>query len=248
MKLPCTAVLLTNTNSQQCLQAIASLHSFEELLIMDNASELQKKDISHDNYQRIALPETPITDFAKVRNKALNLAQHDWVFFLDSDEILQPFDHSSFNKTLESTTHQAFTCVRSDFFLGKQLHYGEAGNQLLTRLVSKHHTTFTGAIHEVAEVSGTTGVSPLVIYHYSHQSVSSFIADITKYATAIGQQKKLSVPELLFELLLYPPAKLIKTYILLGGFMDGYRGLCYSLVMSLHSLIVRITSYEKNLT
>jgi glycosyltransferase involved in cell wall biosynthesis len=233
---------------KRLLKAIASVTQFSELLILDNASGITKKDVTHDNCKIHTLSDHPITDFSAVRNKALQLASEKWVFFLDSDEVLQPFSVRKLSKVLATTQHHGLNCTRSDFFLGKQLRYGEAGNQKIIRLLRACHTTFTGKIHEVAQVTGSTGEVPLCIDHYSHQSISNFISDVSTYATLLGAEKKNSLPRLLFELLFYPPTKCMHTYVIKGGWRDGYRGLTYSLVMSLHSLIVRITAYEQNHT
>lgn len=248
MNLPCTAVILAHTADEKLFQAIASVQQFAELLVIDNASGIKKTDIDHSNFIIHTLSDKPITDFAAVRNKALTLASQDWVFFLDSDEILEPFNVEKLTNVLATTHHHGFSCTRSDVFLGKQLRHGEAGNQQLVRLVRVCHTTFVGAIHEVAHVTGSVGEVPLQVTHYSHQSISDFITDVGKYASTLGSQKEASLLRLLFELICYPPAKFIQTYFLQAGILDGYRGLTYSFVMSLHSLIVRITAYEKHHT
>jgi len=242
MIISCSAVLITNVFDHKCQNALRSLGDFAELLIFDSASGIQESDLKHPNAKIIPIPDEPITDFAFLRNEALRLTTQEWVFFLDSDEVLQPFSTAKLQKTLQTTTASGFFCTRSDFFHGKQLHYGEAGKQKLIRLVRASATRFTGKIHEVAQVAGRVDQSELLVYHFSHESISEFIADVTKYATQLGNNRDFS----LFELLVYPPAKFVYTYIFLLGFLDGYRGLSYALIMTLHSITVRITAYEKN--
>jgi len=242
MIISCSAVLITNVFDQKCQNAIQSLADFAELLIFDSASGIHESDLKHPTAKIIPIPDEPITDFAFIRNEALRLSTQEWVFFLDGDEVLQPFSTTKLQKTLQSTTANGFFCTRSDFFHGKQLHYGEAGRQKLIRLVRASKTRFTGKIHEVAEVTGRVEQSELLVYHFSHDTISEFIVDVTVYASQLGNTQSFS----LFELLVYPPAKFIYTYIFLLGFLDGYRGLSYALIMTLHSIIVRLTAYEKN--
>lgn len=242
MTIPCTAILITNRFDDQCRRAIDSLQNFEEILIFDSTRSILKSDLELAQAKIIPLPTEPITDFSKVRNNALEQAHFDWVFFLDSDEILQPFSAEKLAQTLKTTTAHGFECTRSDFFHGKQLHYGEAGSQKLVRLVHAPHTQFVGAVHEKAKITGEAEKSDLIIHHFSHASIAEFLTDVTLYASRIGSEKKFS----LFELLLYPPAKFMVQFIFKAGFLDGYRGLTYALIMSIHSIIVRATAYEKN--
>jgi hypothetical protein len=46
------------------------------------------------------------------------------------------------------------------------------------------------------------------------------------------------------ELLFLPLGKFLYNYVGLLGFLDGWRGLCYALVMSMHSLGIRLRLYE----
>lgn len=242
MTIPCTAVVITHQFDKQCKRALNSLRDFKEVLVFDNASGIQQSDLSLPQLKIVPLPSTPISDFAKIRNRALAKATFEWVFFLDSDEVLQPFAAKNLTQTLTSTNARGIECTRSDFFLGKQLLYGEAGAQKIVRLLHKNHATFVSAIHEIAKIDGPIHSSDLVIHHFSHASISAFIADVTKYASLIGAQKKFS----LFELLFYPPAKFVMQFVLKAGFLDGHRGLVYALIMSIHSITVRATAYEKN--
>lgn len=242
MTIPCSAILITHQYNAQCKRAINSLRHFNEIVIYSNNSGISSKESLPTQARVITLPTEPITDFAAIRNRALQEITHDWAFFLDSDEELQPFSARALTHLLATTSAHGFVCTRSDFFLDKKLHYGEAGNQKIIRLVHRAHTQFVGKIHEVANVQGSVRSCDLNIHHFSHASISEFIRDVTVYASNIGLQKKFS----LFELLVFPPAKFFSSFFVKRGFLDGYRGLVYALIMSLHSLTVRATAYEKN--
>lgn len=242
--LPCTAIVITNCTDKRFEEACASARHFAELLIIANTTKIDARTIPHPNVVVHEIGTDPITDFSEVRTQALQKASYKWVFFLDSDEVIQPFAAAKIMPLLTQTAIHGFWCRRSDIFLGKQLQYGEAGNQKVLRLLHTKYASFEGAIHEVAVVRGKQAAAPLTLLHYSHSSVSAFLADVTAYATTIGSSKPYRPLQTLFELLVFPIAKGLYSYFFQLGFLDGYRGLIYTYIMSIHSLAVRATTYE----
>jgi hypothetical protein len=105
--------------------------------------------------------------------------------------------------------------------------------------------SFTGNVHETAQVSGKMLESNIELLHYSHPTISDFIGKVSIYAEQVAAERTCTWPQLLIELLFFPPAKFFHGYILQGGSQDGWHGLVYAACMSLHSLIVRIYLYEK---
>ena len=244
--IPATAIIFTHIADTRFERALRSVQQFAEVLVFDNGSKntwhlLEKKY----TFTRSNLGSTRIKNFAAARNNALQKATYEWVFFLDSDEELLPNNPKLLRDLLTTNNNRAYTVTRSDFFLGKTLQYGESGSQSITRLVRKDSAVFTGTVHEVAKVTGSVQSSPLHILHHSHLSISDFIEDVSFYAQIVAKNKKGPQYLLLLQLLLFPPLKWFYTFFIRLGFLDGYRGLVYSLTMSLHSLLVRIYWYEK---
>jgi glycosyltransferase involved in cell wall biosynthesis len=184
-----------------------------------------------------------ITNFALVRNYGLKQARHDWVLFLDSDEVLDPGGVKKLRK-IASTRAAGATLVRSDVFYGKKLRFGEGGRMALTRFVFAQKTTALGEVHEVLKVTGNVVASHCTITHYAHASISDFLSDVSYYAQIAGENKKTNTIQSLLELATFPVGKFLFSLILQGSILDGWRGVTYSVMMSLHSLFVRIYHYE----
>ncbi len=225
-------------------QALASLPDVAEVLIFDNSSGADWSVFTTFHGFHVYTLTEPITDFAAIRNQALSMAEHDWVLFIDSDEVITPESFTALTTFCENPHGQAASVVRSDVFYGKKLQYGEAGNQPLVRLCNKHFCAFTGAVHERAVVKGSIVQSGITLEHYSHTSISEFIATVSVYAQLLGRQKKASKKQLVFEMLTFPLGKLYYGLVIQGGFLDGWRGIVYAACMSLHSLLVRVYAYE----
>lgn len=243
-QLPFTLCIITNRSDERMKQALQSALIAAEILIIDNQSGINWTGIEEiAPVQVVPLPE-PITDFAEVRRQALQMAKYEWVLFLDSDEVLVADSHQELENFLANPTAQAASVVRSDVFYGKELQYGEAGQQVIVRLCNKSACTFEDAVHERAVVRGTTYTSRIHLLHYSHPTISEFIESVSTFAQLIGKQKQVSKKRLVGELMIFPVGKFFYGVLLQGGWMDGWRGIVYAACMSLHSLLVRAYAYE----
>ncbi len=198
-------------------------------------------------------PPQPIKDFSKVRNKAIKQATQPWILFLDSDEKLSP-ELVNWLQLVDWDNEKTngYYIKRIDFFHNKPLQYGEVRNVYKLRLAKKDKYHFERPIHEVGRVEGKIQYTNESIYHYSHNSIESFYKKIVKYASIdatnrVKEGQQFNSPRQQagsLVMITYPIGKFIVNYFFKLGFLDGYRGLIYAILMSMHSLIVRVKMYE----
>ncbi len=193
----------------------------------------------------LAIKNTHITDFSQIRNQALKKATHKWVFFLDSDEIIARNSIPEIKKIIQNDSADGIRVHRQDIFYHQTIKHGEAGNMKLLRMGKKNKMSWQRPVHEIAIIDGITHNSTIQIIHQAHKSIDDFIASIINYAEAEAQYRiNLNKSPSFLQLIMFPIIKFIHNYILKKGFLDGWRGLSYALVMSLHSFSVRVCQYE----
>jgi hypothetical protein len=142
----------------------------------------------------------------------------------------------------------AYYIRRRDFFLGKELRFGETQkvrNKGIIRLVKKNSGEWMGNVHEVFYTAARTSLMDGYITHYPHPSVKDFLNDINTYSSLRAKElynhgKKTSI----LEIILYPFAKFLLNYFLYLGFLDGAIGFMYAFIMSFHSFLVRAKLYQ----
>ena len=71
------------------------------------------------------------------------------------------------------------------------------------------------------------------------------ISFLKSHASEIIRNLNKSKKTIIKQMIVYPIGKFINNFILELGFLDGWRGLIYAFIMSLHSLWVRVYWYEK---
>ncbi len=246
--LPLTICILTHRADERFFAALESAQCAQHVLILDHDSNNNWKSLTHKwDFSVHQLPTGPLSDFAAARNRALEIINTEWVLFLDSDEVITPTSSAELKKLLTNGAYDAYRVTRVDEFLGKRLSGGEATISLI-RLMRTRQARFVSSVHERAEISGTVGSSDIVLVHHAHQSVASFLTKVFQYAQMAANQKHTPVWQNTLELVLFPPVKFFVNFCYKGGWRDGWRGLVYATVMSLHSLFVRVYRYEKSKT
>lgn len=237
-----SAILLAKNEEEKIEKAVKSLSFCDEVLVIDDESTDKTKEYAQGAGATV-FTHSKQNEFAGQRNWAMEKAHNEWVLFVDADEVVS--DELKIElKNIDVPKHiTALAIPRRDYFWGQEMKYGEtrkARTSGIVRLVKKGSGVWTGAVHETFISSGSVGKLNGFLNHYSHNSLSEFIADINVYSTIRANElatsgKKGSVVELLF----LPFGKFIYTYFILGGFLDGAAGFVYSFVMSFHSFLVR---------
>ena len=186
-----------------------------------------------------------IMDFSKLKNEHLKQAKHDWILFLDSDEVVSKELLQTLPDHINQKKVAGFAIKRVDIFFGKELKWGETRDQHHVRLAQKSNVTFDRPVHEQAIIQGKIKKIRAPLYHYAHLTISEFCQKISHYATleaSFRYQKGKTTSWL--ELLSFPTGKFLYNYFWQLGFLDGTQGFIYSLMLSCHSLIVRAKLYE----
>ncbi|MEI5994343.1 glycosyltransferase [Candidatus Enterococcus mansonii] len=76
----------------RCLEAIQrQINDIDEVIVVDTGSTDQTINIIKKNFPKIGLYYKQWDDnFSEIRNFIITLSKKDWIFFIDSDEIIQP--------------------------------------------------------------------------------------------------------------------------------------------------------------
>lgn len=130
----------------------------------------------------ITVKNNKISDFSQIRNQALAKATQEWVFFLDSDEIIAPESIPEIKKIIQDDALDGVMVVREDIFYHQPIKHGEAGKMKLLRMGKKDKMSWERPVHEVAGINGVVGDSNIKLIHHAHASLDEFLSSIVEYA------------------------------------------------------------------
>ncbi len=262
-----SAVVLAQNEEKNIERCLQSLKFCDEILVIDDNSTDKTVDIAKKHgatvYKR-ALKD----DFSSQRTFAQQKAKHEWILYIDADEVVSEKLQSEISRILNlplrqvgapllakegnqrggATDSSAFYIRRRDHFWGKPVIHGElssAYNTGFIRLVKKGAGEWRGEVHETFMTTMPTRRLDGFIEHYPHQSITSFLEEVNHYSTLRAKELYHAghQPSML-ELLLYPGGNFLYTYFLKQGFRDGAAGFVYSFLMSFHSFLVRAKLYQ----
>ncbi len=240
-----TTIILAHRYDQRLIDALDSAQFAKEIIIVDNNSNAPWDELKQSRSFEIMTYKEPLTDWSAVRNKAIEQASHEWVLFLDSDEILSTNAAETVEGIINANFFDGALIKRSDIFHDKKLQYGEAGNQSLIRMGKKNRMQYHRPVHEEARVNGIVSTTDIEILHNSHLSITNFFDSISAYAHREAQHQhdtghRLFLPTMI----IFPIGKFLLNYIGKLGFLDGWQGFVYAFMMSLHSFFVRVNQFE----
>ena len=220
-----SACLISLNEERRLAAALASLASVaEEVIVVDSGSTDGTAEIARSAGAKFFV--RPWTNYAEQKNFAAAQASNEWVLSLDADEELSaPLQTSLITWKQRLPKFQVYEASRRAWYLGAWIRHSGWYPDFQRRLYRRDAAKFTGIIHEALRFSGAPGRLDGDILHYTIDTFAEHEAKVARYSTLAAQQmhaagRKSWLPALL----LATPWSWLRTYVLRGGFLDGYRG------------------------
>ncbi|WP_456382698.1 glycosyltransferase family 2 protein [Hydrogenimonas sp.] len=211
-----SVVILTHDSEKYLDEVLSSASFADETLILDSGSTDRTLEIAEKHGCRIEKGEWP--GFGLQKQKAVELAEHDWVYVLDSDETIPPPLREEILHVLERPLHDGYRVPRLNHFFGKPLRHGGLYPDATIRLFDRRKGSFTpDAVHEKVRIAGSVGSLENPMHHYAYESVEAFIDKQNRYSTLGAKSDR-------FKALVNPFWTFVRMYLLKGGFLDGWEG------------------------
>jgi glycosyltransferase involved in cell wall biosynthesis len=237
-----SAVVLTKNNQASIQRTLQSLTWCQEILVIDDQSTDTTVSIAKKYTEQIFIHR--LINFSEQRNYALQQAKHQWILFVDSDEVVSEELAQEIQQAINNESFNGYYLKREDVFFGKRLQFGETAHVRLLRLAKKTAGEWKGTVHETWEIAGATTNLVYPLLHYPHPTIGEFLADINNYSSLVAQERiKKGETVAWWQIIMYPLGKFIQNYIIRQGFRDGTHGAVMALMMSFHSFLVKGKMY-----
>ncbi|WP_459814044.1 glycosyltransferase family 2 protein [Campylobacter concisus] len=215
------SIVILTFNSQKYLQEVLESTNFaDEVIVVDSGSKDNTKQICQ-NFSNVKFYEQDWLGFSAQKQKGVDLAKNEWIFVLDSDEVITNELQDEIISTLKEPKFMAYNVARLNFFFGKAIKNMGLYPDYTVRLFNKNFAKFDGrAVHEkviLNDGSQKLGALKNHFLHYAYESIEQFIAKQNRYSS-MGAKKNL------FKALTSPSWIFFKLYVLKGGFKEGFAG------------------------
>ncbi len=228
-RLPVSAVLVTRDEADRLPRALASLAWADEIVVVDAGSRDGTAELAAQAGARVYVHAWE--GFSAQKAYAVARTSHGWVLWLDADEEVSAPLRASIERALTrqaqgADCRSAYAMNRRTEYLGRFLHYGGWYPDRKVRLFRKDCAVFDGrAVHEALRVTGEIGLLAGELLHYSFRDFDHHVCKTRELARLWAEEQRCRRRGHASDLLLRPLAKVLKSYILQGGFLEGWRGL-----------------------
>ncbi len=213
---PLSIVILTYNSEKHLAEVLESASFADEVLILDSGSTDNTLPIAQESHCRIEHQEW--LGFGRQKQRAVDLATNDWIYVLDSDEVIPQDLRNEILKTLESPEFSAYTIPRLNYFFGKPIRHGGLYPDATLRLFYRRKARFTeDAVHEKVITDESIGTLKYPMIHYAYDTVEEFITKQNRYSTLGAKPNH-------FNALVNPTWTFLRMYIIKQGFLDGWHG------------------------
>lgn len=210
------SIAMITKNSQKYLDEVLNSCNFaNEIVLIDSGSTDDTINIAKKHNAKLIHQEW--LGFGKQKQFAVKSCKNDWVFVLDSDEVITKELENEIKEVLKNPTCRAYEIARLNYFFGKPIKYCGLYPDFTIRLFDKNHANFSDdEVHEKVIAPSTCKLKNHFL-HYAYKNVYQFIEKQKRYAKLSNKNNKLKA-------VINPYWTFFKIYFLKLGFLDGWRG------------------------
>lgn len=209
---------------ERCLRSV--LWADERIVIVDAAT----RDATTERAQPLAtdLLVREWEGFAQTRAFAAARARGPWILWIDADEEVSPELTQSIRRAVADPRGRAgFRIHRRNRYLGQVIRHGAWSSDIVTRLFRKESGAFDDRlVHESVRVDGSLGTLTGCLEHQSYRNLAHHWEKMGIWAGLWATQAQQDGKRArVSDVVLRPPLRFIKGYVLRAGLLDGAAGI-----------------------
>jgi len=238
-----SGIIITLNEARGIERAVESLRPWcDEVLVLDSGSTDGTRDLAARAGARVL--ERGFTDFVDQKNAAVDAAANDWILSLDGDEELTGDPGVTLSGFDGADTSVIYRIPRRNRYLGGWVDHTGWRRDAPVRLFHRGHARFLGSgTHETVGGEGCrTERLGARILHRPYRDLTHHLEKINRYSSSLAEEMDARGKSgVHLRLVLDPPWKFFRMYVLERGFLMGWRGF----VISAMAAVYVFTKYAK---
>jgi glycosyltransferase involved in cell wall biosynthesis len=173
------SVLIPARNAAESIgKTLESVHFADEVIVLDNGSVDETQEVAIKRGAIVIEGESD--DFSKLRNTLLEKAKHNFVLYVDADEVVSKKLAEKIGKLVQNEMTGVYRIRRVNYFLGKKMY-----DDYVERFFDKDSVIgWQGKVHEHIErkagMESQTVEVPLI--HTTHTSITSMLEKTNEWS------------------------------------------------------------------
>jgi glycosyltransferase involved in cell wall biosynthesis len=234
---PLSAVLIVKDGELHLDRVLAALAWCDDLLVLDSGSRDRTLDIARERGARIAHQE--FLGYGRQKQRAVELARHDWVLVIDADEVLDDQAAAAIRALDLSDPARAWRIRRRTYIGAREVRHGQWSPDYSLRLFNRTRAGFDlVAVHEAVRPAGPVLTLPVALHHYSYRDHAEVFTRLAAYARMKSwdyRQRGRRAGGA--KLVLRAFWGFLRSYVFKLGFLDGVDGVIVAMSLALDCVL-----------
>lgn len=246
-----SVVIIVKNAQNTILKCLDSIKDFGEIILLDNKSTDDTLKIAkkfQENHTNLKFYESEFIGFGPLKNLAISYASNDWIFNIDSDEILEKEALEEL-KTIKINQNNILSFPRKNLYNDTWIKACGWWPDRVFRIFNKNHTLFNeNLVHESLVIKNNTKKISLnnAILHYTFKDISSLLDKLQRYSSLWAEQN-LQKESGIFKAIVRGFWTFFRNYFLKKGIFYGYKGFIISTCNGLGAFFKYMKLYELKL-
>ena len=210
------SIVILTFNSQRYLTKVLNSTLFaDEVVLIDSGSSDATLQIAQ-KFNNVKIVHQDWIGFGKQKQAGVEACSNNWVFILDSDEIIT-------DELKDEILNLDFACKayfipRLNYFFGKPIRHCGLYPDATLRLFDKNFARFSeDKVHEKVETKEKTAILNNHMLHFAYENIEEFITKQNRYSSLNSKNR-------IVKAIFNPYWTFFKIYFLRLGFLEGWRG------------------------
>ncbi|MCO6418402.1 glycosyltransferase family 2 protein [Siccirubricoccus sp. KC 17139] len=237
-KVQLSVVIMTKNEAAVISRCLGALMDWaDDVVVLDSGSTDGTRQIAASLGARVF--EQPWLGFSAQRNRAVELARHDWVLCLDADEVVDARLARAIREAMAANPdpRDGFCLDRRDEFFGKLFPNlkNRARNRAFIRLFHRAHGRWNPEqlIHEEVQVPGRSIPLPGILLHWRSFTLGEQLRRyLGNVELEVEQMQLRGKRGSIWRLFVHPPLRFAWCYIACGGWRMGEAGIVQGMMVA----------------
>ena len=234
---PLSVVVITYNNADTLDACLREVDWADEIVVLDSGSTDDTVAIAKRHGARLAVH--PFDDYGPQKQRAIDMARHDWVLNLDADEILSPGTRAVIERALEAPRHAGFRLPRRERMFWTVQHRRSWRNGHLRLFDRRHGRMNDVEVHAAVEVDGPVKtLRGADFVNDGDGDIATRVDKINRYTTGMVAHKLRRRQRFTgLRMVLYPPVFFLRQYVGKRYFLNGWAGFIASVTGAFYAFL-----------
>lgn len=241
---PLSVVIITFNNADTLERCLREVDWAEDIVVLDSGSSDDTVAIARRHGARVAVH--PFDDFGPQKQRAIDLARHDWVLNLDADEILSPGSRQAIERALVAPRHAGYRLPRRERMFWAVQHRWSWRNGHLRLFDRRRGGMNDVEVHAAVQVRGPVKTLRRVDFvNDGDGDIATRVEKINRYTTGMVAHKLRKRQRwAALRMVCYPPLFFLRQYLGKRYFLSGWAGFIASVTGAFYAFLKYAKLYE----